>query len=492
MSDLLNAFQRRHQEKLDQLERGEDEEALLDGLQILVSDLRQAGAVVADPAERGQLRALMRFWANVVYGRTGVYPDTALLPLDPVGVRPPKEPDRRSWPPLIWILVGGAAVIVIAVGLVTIGWLASRPREGVESPRIPAPTPAVRYAVVEVMTSGGIATEPFCMGTSDIVAEFALSGVRPDTEWRWELQRDGEAIDAQPAAAWGLEAEQASLVVLAGGAQGVESGRYDLLAYAEGRVVGTRSFQVLSTAPGISNLQVMDVPATMDGGVSGKSEFDTGVKVVYLGYDYAGLCPGSRISHVLYHQGEVVQESLVVWSGDSQGWAQVGMQAPDGHPFLPGDYEIVMSIAGQEQGRVSFTVEGAVEEVVAVGPPVFGDITVALGVRPDGATILAREEPFGWATRVVHAVFDYEGMSDGVRWSAVWTRDGTEVAREDTVWDTGAAGSEGTYWVALAGEDGEPLGGGSYTVALYINDQLQSEIDFRIYYQPTESALDLE
>jgi len=71
MSDLLSAFQRRHQEKLDQLERGEDEEALLDGVHILVSDLRQAGATVVDPAERGQLRALVRFWANVVYGRTG-------------------------------------------------------------------------------------------------------------------------------------------------------------------------------------------------------------------------------------------------------------------------------------------------------------------------------------------------------------------------------------------------------------------------------------
>lgn len=486
MSDLLNAFQRRHQEKLDQLKRGEDEEALLDGLQILISDLRQAGATVFDPAERGQLRALIRFWANVVYERTGIYPDTTLLPLDPANIRPPKEPERRSWPPLIWILVGGAAAIIITGGLVAIGWLSSRPQESIKTPSTPAPTPAVRYAIVDVMTSGGIATDPFCMDTSDIVAEFVLPGVQPETEWHWELQRGGEVIDAQPAAAWGLEAEQVSLVVLAGGAHGVAPGRYDLLAYAEGRVTGARSFQVLSTAPSISNLQVTDVHATMDGGVLGKSEFDAGVKVVYLGYDYAGLCPGSRISHVLYRQGEVVQESVVVWSGDSQGRAQVGMQAPDGRPFLLGDYEVVMSIAGQEQGRTSFTIGGAEEVKVVTGPPAFGDITVALGVQPDGAPILAQEEPFGWATRVVHAVFGYEGMSDGVRWSAVWTRDGTEVAREDYVWDTGTAASEGTYWITLASEDGEPLGGGNYTVTLYISGQLQNQADFRIYYQPAE------
>jgi hypothetical protein len=163
------------------------------------------------------------------------------------------------------------------------------------------------------------------------------------------------------------------------------------------------------------------------------------------------------------------------------------MQAPDGRTFLPSDYEIVMSIAGQEQGRVGFTVGDAAEEVVVMpGPSAFGDITVALGVQPDGTPISAQETPFGWATRVVHAVFDYEGMGDGVRWSVVWTRNGAEIAREDYVWDARAIGSEGTYWVALAGEDGDPLGGGNYTVTLYIGDQQQGTADFRIYYQPAE------
>jgi hypothetical protein len=485
MSDLLNAFQRRHQEKLDQLVRGEDEEALLDGLHMLISDLREAGAAIIDPAERGQLRALVRFWANVVYGHTGVYPDTALLPLDLANVRPPKEPEPHSWPPLIWVLIGGTAAIVIAVGLVAIGWLSSSPRKSVEAPSPSAPTPVVQYAIVEVMTGGGIATDPLCLGTSDLIAGFTLKGVRPETAWYWELQRDGEVIDAQPAAAWGLEAERVSLVILAGGTQGLDPGRYDLLAYAEGRVVGVRSFQVLSAAPSITNLWVTDVPATTGEDVLGKSEFDAGVKVIYLGYDYAGLCPGSRISHKLYRQGEMEQESVVVWSGDSQGRAQVGMQAPDRRTFLPGDYEIVMSIAGQEQGRIGFTVGDTAEEVVVPpGPPAFGDITVALGVRPDGVPISAQETPFGWATRVVHAVFDYEGMSNGVRWSVVWTRNGTEVAREDYVWDAGDTGSEGTFWVTLAGEDGEPLGGGNYTITLYVNDQKQSAADFRIYYRP--------
>jgi hypothetical protein len=199
-----------------------------------------------------------------------------------------------------------------------------------------------------------------------------------------------------------------------------------------------------------------------------------------------GLCPGFRVSHKLYRQGGVVQESVVVWSGDPQGRAQVGVQMPDGRQFSPGDYEIVVSIGGQEQGRVGFTVGGAEEVVEVVGTPAFGDITVALGVQPDGAPVLAQGTPFGWATRVVHAVFDYEGMSDGVRWSVVWTRNGTEIAREDYIWDAGAAESEGTYWVTLADKDGKPLGGGNYTITLYIDGQQQSAADFRIHYEPAE------
>jgi hypothetical protein len=485
MGKVLNTFQRRHQEKLDQLERGEDEEALLDGVHILISDLRQAGATVVDPAERGQLRALMRFWAKVAYERTGVYPDTTLLPPDPANVRLPEEPRQRAWPPLIWVLVGGAAMIVIAAGLVAIGWLSSRPQKNVATPPTPAPTPAVRYAIVEVMTSGEMATDLFCRGAFDVIAEFTLPGVQPQTEWHWELQRDGEIVDARPAAVWGLEVEQVSLAVLTGGSQGVPPGRYDLLAYAEGRVVGARSFQVLSTTPSIANLRVTDIPPTMGGEVMERSAFDAGVRVIYLSYDYAGLCSGLRISHKLYRQGEVVQESVVVWSGDPRGRVQVGLQAPDGQPLVPGGYEVVVAMAGEEHGRVSFTVGGAVEEVT-VGPPAFGDITIALGVQPDGTPILAQGTPFGWATRVVHAVFDYEGMSDGVRWSVVWTRNGAEVAREDYIWDASAAESEGRYWVVLADGDGEPLGGGNYTVALYVNGQQQSAADFRIYYKPSE------
>jgi hypothetical protein len=484
MSEMLDAFQRRHQEKLDQLERGGDEEAFLDGIRILIADLERAGAVVADPAGRGQLRALMRFWGSVAYERTGVYPDTALLPLDPATARAPEAPERRAWPPLLWALVGGAAVVVIAAGLVAIGWL-SRPQDNAEAPPVPTSVPSASYATVEVMTSEGMATDTFCQGVSEIVARLRLEGVRPATMWRWEVQREGEAVAAQPAAPWGQDVQHTSFHIQIGGAQGMEPGQYTLLVYADEQVVGARAFQVAGVAPRAFDLQVSDVPEAV-GVIPGESGFEAGTRVIYLSYDYEGLCPGLDVFHVLYHEGASTQEYLEVWGGAAQGWAQVSFQAPDGQPFPVGGYELAVMIGGEEQGRVSFTVGEAMEEEV-VTPPAFGDVTLALGVQPDGAPVLpAQGVPFGWSTRVVHAVFDYEGMSDGVRWSVVWTRDGAEVAREDYVWDAKVAGSEGTYWATLANEDGEPLGGGSYTVALYINGRQQSTADFRIYYRPAE------
>jgi hypothetical protein len=480
MSDLVNAFQRRHQEKLVQLESGEDEEALLDGARILVADLRQAGASVAGQAERGQLRALARFWAGVVYERTGAYPKTTLLPLDPANVRPTEEPDRRAWPPLVWMLIGAAAVIVIAVGLVAIARL-SRPRAAADLPPAPTSVPSVPYATVEILTDEGVATDTFCLGVREIVAEVSLEGVQPETMWRWELQREGEVTAAQLEAPWGQEMQHAGFHIQTGEASDMEPGRYTLLTYVGERVVGARSFQVLEMAPRAFDLWVSDLPES-----SGGDRFAAGTRVLYLSYAYEGWCPGLDVSNVLYHEGTATQEYLEVWHGSTQGLAQVVFQTLDGQPFPAGDYEIAVMIEGKEQGRVSFAVDGEAEQEEPAGTPSFGAISVALGVQPDGAPILTQGTPFGWATRVVHAVFDYEGMSDGVRWSVVWTRDGTEVAREDYVWDVGADGSAGTHWVALVGDDGEPLGGGNYTVTLFIGGQQQSVADFQIYYQPVE------
>jgi hypothetical protein len=477
VSKLLDAFQTKHQERLDQLGRGEADEAFLDGVRLLISDLREAGAIIADPAERGQLRALLRFWGGINYDRTGVYPDTALLPLDPEHARPPEEPARRPLPPLAWVLVGGAAVVVIVVGLLAIGWL-PRLFETPEPEAAATPAPSVSYAAVEVL-----AGDTFCQGISEVVAEFAFEGIQPETVWRWEVQREGEVVAAQPAAPWGQAAQRATARVLTSGPEGVEPGQYDLLVYADERVVGARSFRVLDAAPRAFDLQVTDVPELVGEPAGG---LETDVRVLYLSYEYEGLCPGVEVTHMLYRDGELLQERVEVWSGTAQRRAQVSFQAPDGQPFSAGSYEVTVAIASQEPERVAFTIGEIVEE--AAEPPAFGVITLALGVLPDGTPILMpQENRLDWNTKVVYAVFDYAGMSDGTRWAAVWTRNEQEVAHQEGLWDMATAGMKGKYWVAYYDERGQTLPGGDYSVTLYIDGVAQRMASFRIlYYVPPE------
>ncbi|MFN3762565.1 MAG: hypothetical protein ACK4WK_05105, partial [Anaerolineae bacterium] len=72
-------------------------------------------------------------------------------------------------------------------------------------------------------------------------------------------------------------------------------------------------------------------------------------------------------------------------------------------------------------------------------PPTFSALTVALGVLPTGEPVLVGNE-FDWNTRAVYAIFDYVGMRPGIPWSAIWTRNGREIARQTGLWDGEEAG----------------------------------------------------
>ena len=492
MSDFLEAFQRRHQEKLDHLQRDEVDEAFLDGVQLLIADLRQAGAAVGDSAERGQLRTLMYFWGNLLYDETGVYPDTMLQPLNPDRTPPPEEETlRRSLPPLSWVLVGGAAVIIIVVGLIAVGWFTR-----LKDP--PAPTPTLRSrpilgqsTVGSGLGAGGAlegTADTFCRDVPEIVAALTLEGIEPEMDWRWEVKRDGEIVASQPATPWGSETQSAAIHALPGGAKGVDAGQYDLLVYVDGQMVDAHSFRVLDAAPRAFDLRVADAPET-DASLQTEGEpeeraFGDGVRVIYLNYEYEGFCPGMALSHVLYQGGEVVQESAKVWSGAWQGQGRVSFQAPGDRPFPPGKYEVGVTVAGEEQSRVKFTVGDVTPEEAA--NPAFDALSVALGIQPDGDPILTEpDNVFDWNTKSVYGVFEYTGMRDDVRWAVVWMRNQQEVAREEHFWDVDSDGAEGVRWVVYYDEDRRVLPGGQYSVTLYIDDVAQRAAEFRIlYYVP--------
>lgn len=107
----------------DELQRAharllEDTEAVeLAAIAAYIDRARSQSDQIGDPRERDQLRANLRYWASVVYDRSGTYPTTTLLPAAiaktgpaaPEKVKPVPAPARWSW------LIGlGAVVVVVA------------------------------------------------------------------------------------------------------------------------------------------------------------------------------------------------------------------------------------------------------------------------------------------------------------------------------------------------------------------------------------------
>jgi len=518
MSDLFDILQERYQAlvagKTERDEAGQEE--FLEDVRTFIADARQAGAGIADLDERSQLRTCMRFLADTLYDATGAYPDVTLQPLARghlVRPEPRGEPQATPAPSLAWMLLGGATTVVIAVGLFLIGWL-SRPPKAPEQTPTPAPVPFVSHAAVGagLETDGTLqmktTADTFCAGTPEIIAELELQRIKPDTQWRWEVLSGDDIVAAQPAApvpsewplkeypvplewpfrgyGWGSEPQGVTFRALTGGPDGVEPGQYGLLIYADGQLVGSRSFRVLDTPPRIFNLQVADVPEPTGEAPVGR-RFDPGVRVIYLTYDFEGFCPALGVAHTLYRDGEPIQERVTPWSGEPRGQAQVSFQAPGDLPFPSGDYEVALVMSGKEQTRAGFAIQ---EETVPVetAPPAFGDVTLALGVQTDGKPILTPPDiGFDWNTKVIYAIFDYVEMTDGLSWAAVWNRGGREAGREEDFWDTDADGTEGTHWVTYQNERGQVLAGGNYSVTLYIENVAQRTADFNIrYYVPPE------
>jgi TolB protein len=99
--------------------------------------------------------------------------------------------------------------------------------------------------------------------------------------------------------------------------------------------------------------------------------------------------------------------------------------------------------------------------------PVVGPITFAADITDDNEPI----EPaisFPAELEEIHAIFEYEGMSEEVTWERHWIQDGTEVGTGSGPWD---AGDSGTFDLSLTG-DGEPLGSGTWKLEIYVNGEL--------------------
>jgi hypothetical protein len=492
MSELMEALLRRHQETLEDLKYDEIDEVILGEIGKFISDLRQAGSQTGDIGERSQLRALLHYWANLVFDNSNVYPDVTLFP-PPAGtgeLTAPEPSGSETTPVSAFKRLGVSAVLVLAGVIVSLIWQFATGAD-IRDLLAPVSVPSASAVAVGMGTegAGGVSkpADTFCADTPEIIADFALQGTQPGMNLRWELQRAGEVIAAQKAAPWGdEESKHVTVRILTDENDSIKPGRYDLLVYLDDQIIGSETFELLASAPAISGLHVSDVPDVRSLAAPA-GDYKAGLRVLYLYYTYENLCTGLDVSSRLYHNAELVQEIQEQWAGAASGDRQQTFQASGDDPFAAGEYEIAIAIGRVERERVSFTVAGGARTAASAVPTV-SDITLALGVLPDGTPVLPPSDArFDWNTKVVYGVFDYVNMQDGAPWSAAWNRSGEEISREEGFWDTEADGTKGSTWVTYFDPGGQVLPSGRYSLTLYAENMLMGAADFDVLaYVPRE------
>lgn len=240
MSQVFKTLQSRHR---DLTARSIEEAGAVEFLQdvrTFLNDARQAGAVIADAGERGQLRSYMRFMATILSDAGQELPELGLLPIDRERFpsRRPTGGDPADKPVWFWMLVGAAVLVVVAglVGVVTysVAAVSMRPTETPESAThtpppptstftpAPSPTPTIPPTATPVpeisafenltVALGMISpNEPLLVGdqfdwnTETVYAIFDYQGMRDWQDWSvvWEL--DGEEVLLEDHFGWDVE-----------------------------------------------------------------------------------------------------------------------------------------------------------------------------------------------------------------------------------------------------------------------------------------------
>ena len=108
--------------------------------------------------------------------------------------------------------------------------------------------------------------------------------------------------------------------------------------------------------------------------------------------------------------------------------------------------------------------------------PEIGRIIFALGATTDAYEPIDPGLTFTEGITEIHAIFEYDGMSDDFTWERVWYLDGDEILRNEAEWNGDVAGRF-DYFIDAGGE---PLFPGEWLLELYVEDDLIATGEFMI------------
>jgi hypothetical protein len=203
------------------------------------------------------------------------------------------------------------------------------------------------------------------------------------------------------------------------------------------------------------------------------NSFPQGTRLVYALFTFWGMEPGMTWGHYWTQDGyEYIDGTGEAWDEETEGWVAYYIEENDA---LTGEFTLTLYIGDQPVQEGSFSIaEGSL--AYSDGSGSFGSIQFAEDIT-DELVPIGPATAFEGEVIEVYAVFPYFYMTDGQNWSREWVYEGEVQVYTDLTWDEG---TEGLTYASFGYEGDEAFPPGTYTLNLYIDDQLARSASFEV------------
>ncbi len=199
--------------------------------------------------------------------------------------------------------------------------------------------------------------------------------------------------------------------------------------------------------------------------------FAAGLRELYASFEYRNLPRGETLTYRWYLDGEEQGDGTINRGRNETGVEWVSLRSSNG--LRDGFYELELRLGGQRLYRGGVSIGAGQAAAVRLG-----SLTFAEGVSDDGTPIRPAAS-FGQVGEVF-AIFQAEGLRDGVVLRSNWFYEGESVLDDETPWDDGPVT---VGWLSITHPDGLPAG--RYRLELSVEGQLQQSAEFTITEQGT-------
>jgi hypothetical protein len=280
-------------------------------------------------------------------------------------------------------------------------------------------------------------------------------------------------VDGVPEARFGLAPETWS-----GGAAGLwylgtedpvlPDGAYEYMLFIEGQPAGSARINVggAALAVGVFTDLVFGVEDQAGNLMGSGYVLPAGINVINARFVYQNMVPDTPWTEVWYYEGNQLFRNDATWTDAPNGVKTLRVSSDQG--MFSGAYRLELYTGGRLAATGDFVVAGG---QVGPGTSIFGPITFADAVSPEGAPTGIAGTGFPASADRLYAFFDYQNMAPGVVWTQRWSVDNEPIFTLRQPW-TGEANGQ-NWHVSLQGIDRLPEG--TYQLELRVgNETLQT------------------